>query len=192
MMSGQRTPGGGTPVVLVVDDEQDVRELHARRLQHRYDVRTAGCGSEALEQLDDVDVVVLDRRMPGLSGDRLLRDIRDRGLDCRVTMLTGVDPDFDIVDMPFDEYLTKPVTTAELQGTIESLLTRSAYEDTVQEYFSLAAKRATLEVQKDETELQSSPEFDALTDRVEQVSDEAEDLLTDLDDDAIDRMFTSV
>ena len=75
-----------------------------------HDVRTAYGGEEALEKADeDVDLVFLDRQMPDMSGDDVLERVRERGLDCRVVMVTAVDPDFDIVEMPFDDYLTKPV-----------------------------------------------------------------------------------
>ncbi len=45
-----------------------------------------------------------------MSGDEVLDTIAERGIDPAVVMVTAVDPDFDIVEMPFDEYLTKPVT----------------------------------------------------------------------------------
>jgi DNA-binding response OmpR family regulator len=192
-MSGTPTNAGGQHVVLVVEDDRELLELNARRLEGHYEVRTAADGEAALEKMSDaVDVVVLDRRMPGLSGDELLDAIRSRGYECRVTMLTGVDPDYDIIDMGFDDYLIKPVTRDELLSTVDALLARSAYDDAIQEYFSLAAKRASLEVTKSETELQSSTEFDDLTDRVEAVRTEADDIVTDLEDESVERLFDKV
>jgi DNA-binding response OmpR family regulator len=192
-MPGVRTADGGQPVVLVVEDDRELLELNARRLQGEYEVLTAADGEAALETMTDaVDVVVLDRRMPGLSGDELLAAIRREGYDCHVTMLTGVDPDYDIIDMGFDDYLIKPVTRDELLSTIDALLARSAYDDAIQEYFSLAAKRASLEVTKSETELQQSTEFDQLTDRVEAVRTEADDIVTDLEDETVERLFDTV
>jgi DNA-binding response OmpR family regulator len=192
-MPGVRTNDGGQPVVLVVEDDRELLELNARRLQGQYEVRTAADGETALEKMSDaVDVVVLDRRMPGLSGDELLDAIRSRGYECRVTMLTGVDPDYDIIDMGFDDYLIKPVTREELLSTVESLLARTAYDDAIQEYFSLAAKRASLEVTKSETELQESNEFDELTNRVEAVRTEADEIVTDLEDESVERLFDTV
>jgi DNA-binding response OmpR family regulator len=192
-MPGVRTTDGGQPVVLVVEDDEELLELNARRLQGEYEVRTARNGEAALEQMADaVDVVVLDRRMPGLSGDELLDAIRSRGYECRVTMLTGVDPDYDIIDMGFDDYLIKPVTRDELLSTVDALLARSAYDDAIQEYFALAAKRASLEVTKTESELQESNEFDELTNRVEAVRTEADEIVTDLEDESVERLFEKV
>jgi len=81
-----------------------------------HEVRTAYSGEEALEKVDeDVDIVLLDRLLPDLPdlpGDEVLERVRERGLDCRVVMVTAVDPDFDIVELPVDEYIHKPVGTA--------------------------------------------------------------------------------
>ncbi|MFB6176845.1 MAG: response regulator transcription factor, partial [Halobaculum sp.] len=94
-----------SPTVLVVDDEQQVADAYALRLQMEYDdVRKAYGGQEALDTVDEtVDVVLLDRRMPDYSGGEVLEKMRERGLDCSVIMVTAVDPDFDIVSMPFDD-----------------------------------------------------------------------------------------
>jgi DNA-binding response OmpR family regulator len=192
-MPGVHTTDGGQPVVLVVEDDEELLELNARRLQGEYEVLTANDGETALEEMSDaVDVVVLDRRMPGLSGDELLDAIRSRGYECRVTMLTGVDPDYDIIDMGFDDYLIKPVTRDELLSTVDALMARSAYDDAIQEYFALAAKRASLEVTKSETELQESNEFDELTNRVEAVRTAADEIVTDLEDESVERLFEKV
>jgi DNA-binding response OmpR family regulator len=192
-MPGARTPDGGQPVVLVVEDDRELLELNARRLQGEYAVLTAADGEAALEQMSDaVDVVVLDRRMPGISGDELLDAIRRRGYECRVTMLTGVDPDYDIINMGFDDYLVKPVTRDELVSTVDALVARSAYDDAIQEYFALAAKRASLEVTKSESELQESTEFDELTDRVEAVRTEADEIVTELEEKSVERLFEKV
>lgn len=62
-------------------------------------VITAGTATEAIENFDDtVDVAFLDRRLPDASGDHVLEQIRARG-DCKVAMLTAIEPDFDIVDI---------------------------------------------------------------------------------------------
>jgi len=103
------------PLVLVVEDEPDLADLYAAWLGDEYRVRTAYGGQEALDELDEaddeVDAILLDRRMPGLSGDEVLAAVRERGIDCRVAMVTAVEPDFDILKMGFDDYLVKPVTS---------------------------------------------------------------------------------
>lgn len=175
-------PDTDRPVVLVVDDEESVAEAYALWLSEEYDVRIATSGEQALDEMDEtVDVVLLDRRMPGLSGDEVLQEIRDRGYDCRVAMVTAVDPDFDIVDMDFDAYLTKPVTKSDIGNIVEQLVALSSYDDIVQREFSLAQKRASLEAQKSQEALESSEEFAELEAELEDLREQVDDHVEEMD-----------
>lgn len=103
-----------TGTVLIVEDEQPLADLYAAWLTETYSIRTAYDGEQALDQLDEqVAVVLLDRRMPQLSGDDVLERIRERNYDCHVAMVSGVHPDFDIIEMGFDDYLTTASHTAD-------------------------------------------------------------------------------
>lgn len=165
--------GDETATVLVVDDETNITALFAAWLGENYDVRTANSGADALEQMDDeVDVVLLDRRMPSISGDELLEEIRERGHGARVAMVTAIDPDFDVLEMGFDDYLTKPVSREDLEEVVETLLTRKEYGEEVQRYYSLAAKRAALETSKPASELAESEEYQALLSELDAVQDD--------------------
>lgn len=156
-----------TAVVLIVDDEQNLADLYAQWLGDDYTVRTAYDGEQALDQLDAaVDVVLLDRRMPGLSGDEVLDRIRNQGFECRVAMVTAVEPDFDIIELGFDDYLTKPASKADLHDIVEELLSRAEYNQTLLQYYSLVATRATLEAEKSRAELDGDPRFAGLTERI--------------------------
>ena len=151
------------PVVVVVDDDRALADTCEYWLRGEYDVRVAYGGKQALERVDsDVDVVLLDRRMPDLSGDEVLDAIDDRGFDCRVAMMTAVAPDTDIVEMPFDEYLVKPVDEGSVTGTVEELLVRAEFDDRIREYFALASTEAVL----DGREVRDPAALDDLTDRV--------------------------
>jgi len=155
------------PVVLIVEDEPDVAETYERWLQD-YDVRRVESGDAAIEQLDDsVDVVLLDRMLPGMSGADVLEKIRSREIDCQVAMVTAVDPSFDIIEMGFDEYVTKPPEREQLRETVEKLLHRATLDDDLQEYYSLVARRATLEAEFAEDRLDSNDEYVDLVDQIE-------------------------
>jgi DNA-binding response OmpR family regulator len=172
---------GDTPIVLVVEDERDLAELYATWLGGTYRVRTARDGRTALEQLDDeVRVVLLDRRMPDLSGDEVLDTIRERSLDCRVAMVTAVEPDVDVVEMRFDDYLVKPVSKAELDRTVSNLLIRDEYDDGVQELFSLASKKALLESEQDRAALEDADEYQQLLADIDDLRNELDDKLARL------------
>ncbi len=170
--------------ILVVDDEQDIADLYTTWLQMDHEVRKAYGGEEALEKVDeDVDIVFLDRQMPDYAGDEVLATIRERGLDSRVVMVTAVDPDFDIVSMEFDDYLTKPVMRDDLSEAVETMRERDAYNETLQEYYALTSKKAALEAEKTPSELQNSEEYQEMVDRVEELADEADPATAGLDDD---------
>ncbi len=176
--------GTDEPVVLIVEDERDVAETYELWLAGSYEVRMAESGDEGLKRLDDsIDVVLLDRRMPGLSGDELLERIRKQGLDCRVAMVTAVDPDFDILEMGFDTYLSKPVRKEQLSETVEALLTRSEYDSLLQEYYALVEKRATLEATKGERALAENEEYRRLSAEVERLRDRLSETIGDTADD---------
>jgi DNA-binding response OmpR family regulator len=172
------------PVVLIVEDEPDLADLYATWLDDEYQVRVAYGGREALEELDeDVSVVLLDRRMPDLSGDEALAEIRSRGFDCRVAMVTAVEPDFDIVAMGFDDYLVKPVSKDALHDTVSSLLLRNAYDEGVQELFALASKKALLESEKGPTALAESEEYQELDEQLTELRRDLDETLGQFDDD---------
>ena len=182
---------GATPRILVVEDEPDLAELYAIYLSDTYDVETATDGTTALEIVgSDVDVVLLDRRMPDLTGDEVLEEIRARGIEAQVAMITAVEPDTDIVEMPFDDYLVKPVTQEDLHSLVEVLLRRANYDDRSQEFFRLASKKAALESAPD-VSVEEEAEYQALTDRMEQIRTELDDTLADLSDDDFRDAFAS-
>jgi len=171
------------PRVLVVDDETEVADVYALRLRDEYDTETAYGGEAALDAVDeDVDVVLLDRRMPDRSGDEVLAEIRERGLDVRVIMITAVDPDFDIVDMPFDDYLCKPVEKDDLVAAIEQQLTAGRYDERLTAYLEVTSKIALLEAEKTPQELDDSEEVTALHEEAERLRDEMDDALGEFDE----------
>lgn len=170
------------PTILVVEDERMLCDLFASWLESEYDVLVAYDGETALEKLsDDVDMALLDRRMPGLSGDEVLSELRDQGYEFPVAMVTAVDPDFDIVDMGFDDYLVKPIEQDDLLTLVEELISLPTYEDAIQQYFQLASKKAALEASKSEAELANSDEYTALIEEYEDVKSVADSQIQDID-----------
>jgi DNA-binding response OmpR family regulator len=179
--------------VLIVDDEAALADLYAAWLEQDWDVETAYGGQEALDMVGpETDIVLLDRRMPDVSGDDVLDAIRERGLDCRVAMVTAVDPEFDILDMPFDTYLSKPVPREELTATVERLDALSEYEDAFQRHFSLVSKRAALEAEHPRTELQSNDEYEELVEEIESVKAELDELTEGFEAEDFDALLSDL
>ncbi|SHH10085.1 HalX domain-containing protein [Halobaculum gomorrense] len=163
--------------VLIVEDEPEVADLYRGYLAGTHDVTVANTGTEALELVDSTtDAVLLDRRLSDTSGSEVLAEIRERGLDCRVAMVTAVEPDVDIVEMGFDLYLVKPATRDDIQSAVERLGTRAQYDDTLQQTASLVTKRAVLESERTRSDIRSSPEYEELLSHIESLQSEMDDL----------------
>lgn len=82
------------PLVLVVDDEPDLRELVALTLADEgYEIDVARNGREALERIDvrSPDLVLLDMMMPVMNGRELCTALRDKGMAPRVVVMTAAD-----------------------------------------------------------------------------------------------------
>ncbi len=183
----------GEPTVLVVEDESDIAALYAGFLRERYAVTVAATVAEAKEVVDEsFDAVLLDRRLPDGSGDEVLEHVRERGLDCRVAMVTAVEPDFDIIGMGFDLYVTKPVSRANLMAALDTLLTRAEYDDLLQEAAALASKRAILESEKVTTQLEGDDAYADLLARLEELDADIDDLGESFSADDYRAMFRDI
>lgn len=169
-------------VVLVVDDETQFAESVALWLEPTWDVIVANDGTEAVEKFGPhVDAVLLDRRMPSLSGDEALERIREQDGDARVAMMTAVTPDWDIVDMEFDCYLEKPVSREEVIETADELFARTEYARELQALFSLASKIGLLRSRYPESELREDERFQRLEEELQRVQEQSEAMLADVD-----------
>ncbi|MCU4751517.1 response regulator [Halobacteria archaeon AArc-curdl1] len=161
------------PTILVVDDEREITDLYATWVDDSYHVKTAYDGQSALEQIDSgVDVVLLDRHMPDLSGDEVLAEIRRRGHDCWIIMVTAVDPGLDIVELDIDDYVTKPVSRMQLTRIIENLRVQSRYtQNGRRELEALSNKMETLEDELDLEELEETETYQQLEADLKEISD---------------------
>jgi two-component system response regulator MprA len=117
--------------ILVVDDDQAVRDSLARTLHYSgYQVLTAEDGLEALAKLSNAhpDAVIMDVMMPRLDGLEATRMLRSTGNDVPILILTARDAVGDRVDgldAGADDYLVKPFSTEELLARLRALTRRS-------------------------------------------------------------------
>lgn len=118
--------------VLVVEDDPDLLAVLPRILSTAgYVVRTASDGEDGLTKvLDDAPAIaILDVGLPKLSGYDLARELRSRGFQFPVLMLTArvtVDEKVSGLDAGADDYLAKPFEYAELLARVKALLRRSS------------------------------------------------------------------
>ena len=122
-----------TPRVLVVEDEPDIAALIAYQLTREgFRVETSGSGTEALVAIDKEapDLVVLDRMLPGLSGDEVIQRLRDdpETLSIPVLMLTAKREQEDRIEgleLGADDFLTNPFSPRELVLRVQAVLRRA-------------------------------------------------------------------
>jgi signal transduction histidine kinase/class 3 adenylate cyclase len=123
------------PLVLVVDDNADMRSYVERILRKEYRIVLAKDGAEALEQAQRQrpDLIVTDVMMPKMSGHDLLRAVRqDKGLrSVPVVFLTaraGTEARIESLDAGADDYLSKPFDELELLARVGNLIRARAQE----------------------------------------------------------------
>jgi len=151
--------------ILVTEDEDALRELYTMWLTNAgASVTEATNGDEALEAWDDsYDLVMLDRRMPpGMSGGDVLAEARQNGLTTPVMMLTAVEPEMDVLDMGFDDYLTKPVDQDNLLSIVRDLVQATEIRDEVREFASLGVKIHQLQKNHTADALRMHTEFQSI------------------------------
>ena len=177
-MSGQFTQ-----TILVVDDEEDVAEAYALKLRDRYETEIAYGGEEALDKADEhITAVLLDRRMPDIHGDDVLVELRDRGYDFPVIMVTAVDPDLNILEMDFDDYLCKPVDKETLLSTLDQHIDAPSSDPRLEEFFTLLSKLSVLESERSPSELEDDEEFNRLKRRAVKLSNELRESMDDFEE----------
>ena len=120
--------------ILVVDDDQAVRDSLARSMQYSgYEVSTAADGLEALAKLSAIkaEAVIMDVMMPRLYGLETTRMLRQTGNDVPILILTARDAVGDRVDgldAGADDYMVKPFALDELLARLRALTRRSRPE----------------------------------------------------------------
>ena len=143
--------------ILLVEDEEKVSRFVARGLQaERFVVDVAADGRMALYQMGQFPyhLVILDLNLPDISGDEVLRFIRQGGHSVPVLILTARDSIMDKVknfDVGADDYLTKPFSFTELVLRVKALLRRGqpASQNDVLKVADLVLDRPAHQVKRD-------------------------------------------
>ena len=136
--------------LLLAEDEKEMSNAIVAVLKHNhYSVDAVFDGEEALDYLDTelYDAAILDIMMPKKDGISVLKEIRQKGLDIPVILLTAkseVDDRVEGLDAGADDYLTKPFAMKELLARIRSITRRQGeVKDNILTFSNLKLDRAT-------------------------------------------------
>jgi len=123
--------------ILLVDDQQELlKGLAVNFRREGYEVLTATSGEAALALVprERPDLIVLDVMMPGMSGYDVCRELRRRGVETAIIMLTARGEEIDKVvglEVGADDYLTKPFSLRELMAPVRARLRACRYSSCV-------------------------------------------------------------
>ncbi|OUJ18576.1 Rec domain [Methanonatronarchaeum thermophilum] len=153
--------------VLIIEDNPDELELFEEILKDQYQVTTAGDGEEGLQKISpETDLVLLDRMMPGIDGGEVLKKIRKNKnpeiSQTPVILLTALDPDLDIIEMEFNDYINKPISPKNLRKKIKETISISEYDTQIDQYYSTINKIEKLRENLDEDILRKNKEYQEL------------------------------
>jgi two-component system, OmpR family, response regulator len=150
--------------ILVIEDDRTVGQYVKRGLEeHRYHADLVDDGMEGLRLASggQYDLLVLDLRLPGMTGLEVLRTLRDRGLSLPILVLTAQDAvDFKVQALRAgaDDYVTKPFAFEELLARVEALARRpQQLQSPVLRISDLELDTATHELRRDGTPIEVTP-----------------------------------
>jgi two-component system OmpR family response regulator len=150
--------------ILVIEDDPTVGQYVKRGLEeHRWavDLLTDGEEGERRASSEAYDLVILDMRLPGKSGQEVLRSLRAKGFERPVLVLTAqdaVDAKVATLRAGADDYVTKPFAFEELLARVEALSRRPrALASPVLRVGDLEIDQATREVRRDGVPIEVTP-----------------------------------
>ena len=158
-------------LILIVEDEEDILELIEFNLA-REGFETMGFRNtkrvvEALEE-EKVDLILMDRNLPGAEGSEFVASLRRQGIDTPVIFISAKDKDSEVeqgFERGGDDYLTKPFSMKELVLRVKAILRRtqklSNQGNTVYRDMTLNLASRTLTIENNAIEL-TKLEFDLL------------------------------
>jgi len=139
--------------IVVVDDEEDILELIEFTLSE-YEVFTFTSVNGVKELLDkeDIDLIIMDRNLPGIEGSVFISKLRKEGITIPVIYLSAKDKEEDILEgfeRGGDDYITKPFSLKELKARIKAVIKRTKKEVKVLQYRDIIFNLDTREVKID-------------------------------------------
>jgi DNA-binding response OmpR family regulator len=142
--------------ILVIEDEASLRMAIRDELEFEgFEASVVEDGIAGLDRIlaEDPDLVILDLMLPGKSGFEICREVRGRGMDTPIIMLTARAQEVDRVkglELGADDYVIKPFSLAELVARIRAVLRRTQATNRAEETEILRIGELRLDVRKQE------------------------------------------
>ncbi|ADL12885.1 response regulator [Acetohalobium arabaticum] len=119
--------------ILIVDDEKNIRKTLKQCLQTDYEVVTAVNGEDGIDKFaeDDFAVILLDMKLPGIDGIKVLEEIKKEDNGANVIMITGfgsVKTAVKTMKLGAVDYLRKPFTPDEIRKIVQEVIDRDRIE----------------------------------------------------------------
>jgi len=148
-------------LILIVEDEEDILELLEYTLQ-KEGYETIGFlnvdkNLKKIFEEETVDLILMDRNLPGCEGTEFVEDIRSKGYNNPVIYVTAKDKDEDIIegfDAHADDYITKPFNLKELSARVKAVIKRTSKEVNVLKVRDITYKASNKKFFIDEGEVE--------------------------------------
>ena len=136
-------------VLLVEDEDRDVRLLKSYLQGEAYHIEVAHTGEETISRVlkDKVDLILLDILLPGMDGFEVVRQLREMESAeniqvLAITSLKDMESKIRGIELGVDDYLVKPINKHELRVRVKSLVKKKAYLDTLRQGYQTAVYTA--------------------------------------------------
>lgn len=147
-------------LILIVEDEEDILELLEYNLQ-KEGYETAGFltidkNVRNILNEEQVDLIIMDRNLPGIEGTTFINEIKQQGYINPVIYVTAKDRDEDIIegfDSHADDYITKPFNVKELCARVKAVIKRTSKDIDILKIKDIVYKSSNKKFYIDEVEM---------------------------------------
>jgi len=140
-------------VIGIIEDEEDLLEILEYNLSKEGFETIGFLSAKKVEQFikeESVDLLIVDRNLPGMEGSEFVKDIRERGFQIPVLFLSAKNRDEDKIEgfsRGGDDYMTKPFNMAELIHRVKAILKRTKQDESeVLQFRDIIVKQKSKEV----------------------------------------------
>jgi len=143
--------------ILVIDDEENIRKMLKKSLENSgYQVDLALAGEEGVEKVlkNGYDLIMLDLKLPGMEGEEVLKEIRNKDILTPVLIITGygsIESAVTVMKLGAVDYLQKPFNPDEIKEQVDDIITRESlekYQEDQPENYQTLISRAKAAINK--------------------------------------------